>query len=253
MRVSILFKLLFLLIFKISVAQEINFIQTLKVSKNQKYFEQVMYSEGNDLIDIYISDTCYSYITSSGGIGACRQIPTKDKRMEKKYIFTDGEIISETDLDRKYDTDERNNMFSEGKISELEGQQDKYNYVADLLNYSSYITTKSKFGRNYNNIEETAITFYTHTQTKYIKNKGKGPVSYTNILEIQYNNDEHYKSMLKQIQKYCVYIKTSKLLDYLYVNYTYKDASINKYCNITCTPSSDHSGGSISFTWYDLN
>ena len=77
MKKSIVFKVLFLLIFKISVAQEISFLQLIKVSKSQKLFEQVMYSEGNDLIDIDISDTNYSYTTSSGGFGACKQIPTK--------------------------------------------------------------------------------------------------------------------------------------------------------------------------------
>ena len=97
MKKSIVLKVLFLLIFKISVAQEISFLQLIKVSKSQKLFEQVMYSEGNDLIDIDISDTSYSYTTSSGGFGACKQIPTKDKRMEMKYIFSDGEIISETE------------------------------------------------------------------------------------------------------------------------------------------------------------
>ena len=252
MKKSIVFKVLFLLIFKISVAQEISFLQLIKVSKSQKLFEQVMYSEGNDLIDIDISDTNYSYTTSSGGFGACKQIPTKDKRMEMKYIFSDGEIISETELDRKYNSDERNSLFSEGKISVLEGQQDKYNYVAGLKNYSPYIITKSKFGRNYDRIEETAITFYSHNQTKYINNNGKGPVTYTNVLDVQYNNDDDYKSMLKQIQKYCVYTKTNKLLDYLYVDFTYKDAAINKSCKISCSPSSEHHGGSISFTWYDL-
>ena len=252
MKKSIVFKVLFLLILKISVAQEISFLQLIKVSKSQKLFEQVMYSEGNDLIDINVSDTNYSYTINSGGFGACRQIPTNDKRMERKYIFTDGEIISMSELEKKYNYEERHSMFSEGKISILEGQQDKYYYVPGLKNYSPYIISKSKFGRNYDRKEETAITFYSHEQTKEINNKGKGPVSYTCKLDIQYNNDDDYKSMIKQIQKYCSYTNTKKSFDYLYVEFTYKDVTINKNCEISCTPSTEHQGGSINFTWFNL-
>jgi hypothetical protein len=238
--------------FQVVLSQQFNFDELIKMSKSQKYFEQNMYAVGNDVVNIENQGTGYTYNTYSGATGACKGIPTRDPKMEAKFRFSNGEILTESQVNKKYSMDQRNKLANSGKMTLVKGPQNNYEYIPDLETFEISTTTISKFAENYDRIKETAHTFYEHWIDKRINNEGEGPITYHHMLSIQYNNDSDYKNSLKQIQSSAQYKGTRKLLKFLYVDFTYEDISINNICEIWCSPSNENQGGTIHFTWYDL-
>ncbi len=238
--------------FQVVLSQQFNFAELIKISKSQKDFEQKMYAIGNDLVDFETQDITYTYTTYSGGFGCSSVIPTSDPKMERKYQFSNGDILTESQAERQFGEEQRNALIKSKEMNLVKGPENNYIYKPDLKTFSICKTTISKFAENYDRKDEVANTFYEHRQTKKANNEGRGIIAYDKSLDIQYNRDSDYKNTLKQIQSVAKYIETRKLLEFLFVDFTYKDTQINKECEIICTPSNDGHGGTIHFTWYDL-
>lgn len=238
--------------FQVVLSQQFNFAELIKISKSQKDFEQKMYAIGNDLVDFETQDITYTYTTNSGGNGCSLLIPTSDTNMLRKFQFSNGEILTESQVGRQFGEEQRNALIKSKEMTLVKGPESNYIYIPDLKTFSIGTTTISKFAENYDRKDAVANTFYNHRLTKNTDNEGRGIITYYKSLNIQYNRDSDYKNTLKQIQSVAKYIETRKLLEFLYVDFTYRDTQINKECKITCTPSNDGHGGTIQFTWYDL-
>ena len=162
MKKIFIFTFLFLMTFQFGYSQQFNLTELLKMSKSQKQFEEIMISVGNDIVDKETGKNIYMYHTSISDKslgGASILIPTRDKKMDRKYQFSDGTIISETELDSTYTADGIHNFLSSGKLTLVEGFKD-YIYKPNLITYEIWITTTSTFAENYDRVEKKAFSFY---------------------------------------------------------------------------------------------
>lgn len=238
----------------ISYAQQFSLTELLTISKSQRNFEIKMIGSGNDLIfnnSFDKKDTLYSYETKDGGYGVSKRIPTNDIRLQARYSLPDGTIITETELDsNNYTVEQRNELFDSGKLFFVAGPQDKFSYKPNLINYRIYFISESEFAENYDRVEKVGYTFYHHFQFKYLNNKGKGPVTYHNRLDVQLARNTDFKNLLKQIQLRCKYLETDGLeLD---MKFSFFDPIVKKRCKITASPDEDGTGGNIDFDWEEF-
>jgi hypothetical protein len=228
---------------QLSHAQQFSFTELLTMSKSQKKFEQRMIAIGNDLIEKHYSEN-YDYSTKSGDWGTCDMIPTDDVKMQAIYKFTDGTIMSETKLDSMYTKEQRNDLFESDAVKLVEGPQNKYKYIPNLETYSFSKSEQSDFAKNYDRIRKTYHTQYSHVQTKHLE-KGIGPTTFSNHLNVTLNNIADFKNLLKQIQLKCEF---GGIIDQS-MHFSYLDPITKKLCGIQAFISQFDGSGYITITW----
>jgi hypothetical protein len=211
---------------QLSHAQQFSFTELLTMTKSQRNYEQRMIAIGNDLIEKHHSEN-FTYSTQNGDWGSCDLIPTDDVKMQAIYKFTDGTIMSETKLDSMYTKEQRNDLFESDAVKLVEGPQNKYKYIPNLETYSFDTALQSDFAKNYDRIEESFYTRYSHVQMKYLK-KGIGPATYSNSLMVTLTNNSDYKNLVKQIQIKCEF---GGIINQM-MCFTYLDPITKKLCGI---------------------
>jgi hypothetical protein len=211
-----------------SYAQQYSFTQLIEMTNGSKAFELNMIKALNQM-HLKENIITYSYHTSDGHSVASSTLPTNDTLYEPKYLFDNGIIYTESEIeDQKLDLsfEIRNRLREEGKLLN-QALVDSFHFEkGKIISLIKSETTRIGFAENYNPQEKTAKTWYKWERHYYkillIKSKLFSPNS--KKLTVQYASDEEYAKILKQIIAATNYIETKEefgsfVSNYKYLNY----------------------------------
>lgn len=208
----------FVLLSQNATCQVLKFNDLIRMTFDLNTFEKINLSMGNQMVNQQ-KKTFYSYQTETGEIGSSVELPTNDKKYEAIFLFENGNEYRESEIDSLNLDPEfeiRSNLipinneningfyFINSKLTEL--------FKTELI--------MSEFSENYTPNTKTASTWYVWeslSKNKIISNSNS-PNSIIKKLEIQFNSEDDYRSVLNQILDYSKYIETKKI-DEKYVSY----------------------------------
>jgi hypothetical protein len=210
--------------------QEFNFNQLVEMTNNNKIFEIKMIGALNQAYKKKKTIT-YTYGTITGDIGASFNLPTNDNKYEPKYLFDDGQIYTQSEIEDK-GIDEnfnlRNKLRKEGKLVN-KFEIDSFTFIRSKIN--SLMKCESSivgFAENYNSEEETASTWYKleYEFCKKILIESKFFSPNYKRLTVEFIRDTDFSNILKQIISVSKYIDIKEEFGSFISNYKYGIYSI---------------------------
>ncbi len=238
--------ILFLSFLSPTHAQQFNFIQLIEMTRDRNTFEINMIKNLNQMFKKDNSIT-YNCETSEGDIIASANLPTNNPLYDRKFLFDDGIIYSESEieeqeLDITYEI--RNKLVKQGKLLN-KASSDSFCFTkGKIISLIKSETTKLGFAENYKISERVATTWYNWESVNYTILLSGSELFSPNYkkLTIQYNNDD-FVNILKQITNTATYIKTEKEFGSFVSKYKY-----NNYL-ISTERLEDGNGGLIKIYW----
>lgn len=230
--------IVFLFLAATSSAQQFSFIQLVEMTNDKKLFEINMIKELNQM---HKKEKKISYVfkTNDGTVGASIKLPTNNPKYEPKFLFDNGIVYTETEIENQKLDDSyeiRNRLAKEGNILN-KALVDSFAFCAGKL--TSLIKsekTEIGFAENYDPDGHTATTWYTWERHYYKillpQSKLFNP-NYKKVI-VQYAIDEEFSKILKEIIESSKYIETkdeygSFISKYNYYNYLISTERFENY------------------------
>jgi hypothetical protein len=239
MDMNILFSnIVFLFLAATSSSQQFSFIQLVEMTNDKKVFEINMIKELNQMHKKE-NKIGYVFSTNDGTDGASSKFPTNNPKYEPKFLFDNGIIYTDTEIENQKLDDSyeiRNRLRKEGNLLNIASVDSFYFCKGKLTSLIKSEETIIGFAENYDPERHTATTWYTWERHYYKILLPQSKLFNPNYkkLTVQYASDDEFSKILKEIIESSKYLETKEeygsfISKYNYYNYLISTERFENY------------------------